>query len=289
MKKIRFFAGAMAMALILSGCGSGTSGESGMHSTSSDLSADTEVKPSQEEVSDEAAGLSEKETDTTAAEPLETEGEAFDGIVSCNIGDTITFGSYEQDNNTENGAEAIEWIVLDTEGENALLLSKYGLDALAYNSSDEAVTWENCELRQWLNDTFYQAAFSESQREVIIQVTNINPDNERWGTSGGNDTKDFVFLLSIDEAETYFSDRNETLWTQATLYAVERGAYVADNGDSPWWLRSPGDHNEGGFCAAYVDYPPAGVVLSGYAAQRNSRVVRPALWVKTQSDSAGNE
>ena len=100
---------------------------------------------------------------------------------------------------------------------------KYGLDAQAYNSSDEAVTWENSGLRQWLNDTFYKSAFSEAQREVIIPVINVNPDNERWGTSGGNDTNDTVFLLSIEEAESYFSDRNETLWTQATPYAVAQG------------------------------------------------------------------
>ena len=60
------------------------------------------------------------------------ENEEFAGIPSCKIGDTVSFGSYEQDNNTENGAEAIEWIVLDVEGENVLLLSKYGLDAQAY-------------------------------------------------------------------------------------------------------------------------------------------------------------
>ena len=74
-----------------------------------------------------------------------------------------------------------------------------------------------------------------------------------------------VFALSIEEAEAYFPDRDDNLWAEATPYAAEQGAYVADNGFSPWWLRSPGDHNEGGFCAAYVDYPPVGVSIGGYA------------------------
>lgn len=268
LRKRGILAGLLAMALLLNGCNAGTTKESSTQSTSSGQS-ETEVG-------------SEPLTENT------DENEEFAGISSCNIGDTVSFGCYEQDNNTENGAEAIEWIVLDAEGENVLLLSKYGLDAQAYNSSDEAVTWENSGLRQWLNDTFYKTAFSEAEKGVIIPVTNVNPDNERWGTSGGNDTNDTVFLLSIDEAETYFSDRNETLWTQATPYAVEQGAFVADNGDSPWWLRSPGDHNDGGFCAAYVDYRPSGVSLSGYAAQKSSRTVRPSLWVKTQSDSTSD-
>lgn len=266
MRKRGILAGLLVMALLLNGCNAGTTKESSTQSTSS--------------------GQSETEVSSDLLTERTEESEEFAGISSCNIGDTISFGSYEQDNNTENGTETIEWIVLDAEGENVLLLSKYGLDAQAYNSSDEAVTWENSGLRQWLNDTFYKTAFSEAEKEVITPVTNVNPDNEKWGTSGGNDTNDTVFLLSIDEAEAYFSDRNEMLWAQATPYAVEQGAFVADNGDSPWWLRSPGDHNDGGFCAAYVDYRPAGVSLSGYAAQKNSRTVRPSLWVKTQSDSA---
>ena len=265
MRKRGILAGFLAMALFLNGCNAGTAKESSTQST--------------------VSGHPETEISSEALEEGTDENEEFAGIPSCKIGDTVSFGSYEQDNNTENGAEAIEWIVLEAEGENVLLLSKYGLDAQAYNSSDEAVTWENSGLRQWLNDTFYKSAFSEAQREVIIPVINVNPDNERWGTSGGNDTNDTVFLLSIEEVESYFSDRNETLWTQATPYAVAQGAFVADNGDSPWWLHSPGDHNDGGFCAAYVDYRPSGVSLSGYAAQRNSRTVRPSLWVKTQSGS----
>lgn len=260
--------GILAITLFLNGCKAGTTKDS----------------------STQGASSGQPETELSSESSIENfdKNEEFVGITSCNIGDAVFFGSYEQDNNTENGEETIEWIVLDAKGENVLLLSKYGLDAQAYNSSDEAVTWESSSLRQWLNDTFYNAAFSEAQKEVIIPVINVNLDNERWGTSGGNDTKDTVFLLSIEEAETYFSDRNETFWTQATPYAVEQGAFVADNGDSPWWLRSPGDHNDGGFCAAYVDYRPSGVSLSGYAAQNNSRTVRPSLWVKTQSDGSAD-
>ena len=314
-------AGGLALLLLFNGCNAGTAQESGSQNTSfrsqeesgsqnTDFSPQEEsstqntgVRPQEESstsssglnsqetgrVSGSGSGLPETEADASVPAGTAENGGEFTGIAPCNVGDTISFGSYEQDNNKENGAEEIEWIVLDADGENVLLLSKYGLDARAYNSSDAAVTWENSELRQWLNDTFYQTAFSKAQQEVIIPVTNVNPDNERWGTSGGNDTQDAVFLLSIDEAENYFSDRNETLWIQATPYAVEQGAYVADNGDSPWWLRSPGDHNEGGFCAAYVDYRPSGVSLSGYAVQYNSRAVRPALWVKTQADSASDD
>ena len=67
------------------------------------------------------------------------------------IGAVVTFGAYEQDNNTSNGKEKIEWIVLATEGDKSLVISKYILDCQPYNTSRAEVTWEICTLRTWLN------------------------------------------------------------------------------------------------------------------------------------------
>ncbi len=280
MKKSLLLSLVLATVLLLNSCGSEPQKDQGVQDN-------TGVSQTE---NGSGEGLSEEDKTTGTEEVAENKEEEreFTGISYNSIGDTVTFGGYEQDNDTKNGTELIEWVVLDTDGENVLLLSKYGLDAQAYNTSGETVTWENSTLRRWLNETFYEAAFNEAERQAIITVTNVNPDNERWGTSGGNDTEDMVFLLSIGETETYFADRNDTLWTEATPYAVQQGAFVSDDGCSPWWLRSPGDDNDGGFCAAYVDYPPTGVVLSGYAAERNSRVVRPAVWVKTGTVGSGN-
>ena len=50
-------------------------------------------------------------------------------IRKASIGDYVTFGMYEQDNDKSNGAEAIEWQVLDKKDGKVLLLSKYALDA----------------------------------------------------------------------------------------------------------------------------------------------------------------
>lgn len=60
------------------------------------------------------------------------------------VGNIVTFGCYEQDNNLSNDAEAIEWIVLDVQDKKCLLLSKYGLDAKPYNAEYTATTWEKC-------------------------------------------------------------------------------------------------------------------------------------------------
>ena len=97
------------------------------------------------------------------------------GMVSA--GDIITFGRYEQDGNTVNDPEAIEWQVLEVEDGHALLISKYALDEKKYNEKYENVTWETCTLRAWLNGEFYNSAFSSEEKGQIRQVTLKNPNN----------------------------------------------------------------------------------------------------------------
>ena len=81
------------------------------------------------------------------------------------IGREVIFGSYEQDGNTGNGAEDIEWIILARTGDNALLLSKYGLDTKRYNEGYGDVTWGQSDIRSWLNGSFMDTAFTVRSRE----------------------------------------------------------------------------------------------------------------------------
>lgn len=80
------------------------------------------------------------------------------------VGDYVTFGSYEQDNDTSNGKEPVEWLVLDVQSDKALLLSKYVLDEKAYNDEEIYVTWEGCSLRNWLNNDFTNSAFTKMNK-----------------------------------------------------------------------------------------------------------------------------
>ena len=75
---------------------------------------------------------------------------------SDNVGETIVFGAYEQDNDTSNGAEPIEWSVLAKEDDRILVISQYALDCQPYNKKNESVIWETCSLRSWLNDIFLE-------------------------------------------------------------------------------------------------------------------------------------
>lgn len=209
------------------------------------------------------------------------------------VGNYVTFGEYSQ---TAAGKDMtpIEWLVLARDGNKALLISRYGLDAQKYNTINTGVTWEKCTLRTWLNNAFYNKAFNSAEQTAIL-ITSV--DNSKcqgyWSTEGGNNTQDKVFLLSYAEANKYFDVEN---WQNngatdnvksrvaPTVYAIAQGAgknssyKTADGIDAGrWWLRSPGVSQ---YDAAYVSTDG-----SLYANRVNvgSGSVRPALWVNIEA------
>lgn len=210
------------------------------------------------------------------------------------VGNYVTFGTYPQ-TKAGNDATPIEWLVLARDGNKALLISRYGLDAQPYNIVYTDVTWENCTLRTWLNWTFYNKAFSSAEQSAILTTNVDNSKNQcysGWNTSGGNNTQDKVFLLSYAEANKYFDVEN---WQNngatdnvksrvaPTVYAIAQGAgkissYKTDDGIDAgwWWLRSPGDFQN---YAAIVSNVGS---LYDYNVSSGSGSVRPALWVNIE-------
>ena len=210
------------------------------------------------------------------------------------VGNYVSFGTYPQ-TKAGNDATPIEWLVLARDGNKALLISRYGLDAQPYNTDYTSVTWETCTLRTWLNGTFYNKAFSSAEQAAILTTDVDNSKNQcysGWNTSGGNNTQDKVFLLSYAEANKYFDVEN---WQNngatdnvksrvaPTVYAIAQGAgkissYKTDDGIDAgwWWLRSPGDFQN---YAAIVSNVGS---LYDYNVSSGSGSVRPALWVNIE-------
>ncbi len=207
--------------------------------------------------------------------------EKWNKIKNIKIGDSYTFGTYEQDNNTSNGKEAIEWTVLDKDGMSLLLVSKQALAWQQYNTSYTDVTWENCTLRKWLNGTFLNNAFS-TEEQAQIQNTTVSADNNpQYSTNPGNATTDKVFLLSINEVEKYFNS-NEARKCAPTAYAEAQGVWTSDTYKAPsgaatcwWWLRSPGS-NQDEAAGVYVD---GSVGEYGRNVNHVHGAVRPAMWI----------
>lgn len=190
-------------------------------------------------------------------------------------GEYITFGKYEQDNNLDNGSENIEWLVLKVENNEALVISKDALDCIPYNDEYIDITWENSNVREWLNNDFYNKAFSDDEKN-IINTTNVAADkNGTHNTEPGISTKDKIFLLSSLEASEYF-ESNEQRQCKPTQYALSKNVYVGINGNCFWWLRTPGS-TQNAASSVYVD----GIINeTGYMVNHGNNTVRPAMWIQ---------
>lgn len=202
------------------------------------------------------------------------------------VGGSLFFGSYEQDGDESNGKEEIEWIVLEKETDRILVISKSVLDHQPYNTVCTDVTWSNCSLRQWLNDEFLNAAFSEEEKAAIPAVGVSADENPEYSTDPGSATQDKNFLLSINEVNRYFSSDNVRT-VHPTAYAKEQGAFVEETtGNSWWWLRSPGK-NRSYAASVFVNgvvnysgyYTITGSFNQGSGVNYWGGSVRPVLWI----------
>lgn len=207
------------------------------------------------------------------------------------VGNYVSFGTYPQ-TKAGNDATPIEWLVLARDGNKALLISRYGLDAQRYNKDTTSVTWETCTLRTWLNGTFYNKAFSSAEQAAILTTNVDNSKNQcysGWSTNGWKNTQDKVFLLSYAEANkyfgvTYYNSSNTKSRVAPTAYAIAHGAWTSSSDKTAdsvnagwWWLRSPGSDQRS---AAYVF---ADGSLYDLSVSSDSASVRPALWVNIEA------
>lgn len=191
--------------------------------------------------------------------------------LKVSIGDYVTFGHFEQDNNLTNGKEPIEWQVLDVKDGKAFLLSRYGLATESYSDRGED-TWETCHLRSWLNDDFLNEAFNTKDLERIVETFLSADKNPKYNTNPGKPTNDKVFLLSIAEAEKYFS-------SDAARKCTPTASAFKGIDSFWWWLRSPGSSL--GRPAGVGD--DGTIIYGGLVPVYSMVVVRPAIWVELDS------
>ena len=120
-------------------------------------------------------------------------------VNSLKVKDDVTmikFGKYYKSNN--NTLEPIEWDILYKDNIKTLLLSKYVIDAQAwdklpfdqymaryfklaetYNTTEQIpITWSCCTLREWLNKDFYNLAFNSNERKNILLTENFTKDEK---------------------------------------------------------------------------------------------------------------
>ena len=197
--------------------------------------------------------------------------------------------------------EPIKWRILSENDGKALILAELILDSQEFHPSTSSHTengktiyannWEYSTIRKWLNETFYNVAFNDLQKALIVATELNNKTTAPDGSSNSyatcqNNTTDKVFLLSYtDMLNTSYgfnsnSGNYDTARRKKTSdYAQVQGAYTSTDsrylGNGWWWLRSPRDDDGIYASGVYCD----GDVRSNYHVLRTNSGVVPALTI----------
>lgn len=234
-RKVLSFLITFAFSLFVIGCGSVEKNDEVVNEAVEESDDENEVAPK--------IDVESEENDDADLELVASMDDSmkFDQV---SVGDVVSFGRYE--------GKEIEWYVLEIGDGEAVLFSQDILWNTSYNEEPVDITWENCSLRAYLNGEFYNDSFDSSEKEMIQTVTNENADHPCYGTSGGNQTQDNVWLLSFDDLVKYMGVSEEIyvsycngqmgeeefeeycLATDSRLLPAHHGAATS------WWSRTPG-------------------------------------------------
>lgn len=194
------------------------------------------------------------------------------------VGADYAFGSYEQDNDVSNGKESINWIVLEKSGNKLMLITEYALDAKEYNDTKTDVTWENCSLRTWLNNSFYEEAFSDEEKSLIELTTVVADENPDFSNNPGNNTEDKVFLLSKSELNKLnYSNKVCYMTPYCKSEKLEKSSGTFNGTDKCWWwLRGAGEAEQ----KVYHVNTDGGTDKYGF--YKDILGVRPVIWIEVK-------
>ena len=202
-----------------------------------------------------------------------------DSGIKIRVGDYVSLGHWEQNDNKGDGTESIRWLVIDVVGSDLFLLSDKALANLPFNKKSDGTAWAGSFLRQWLNNDFYTAAFS-TEEAAAIRTTKVEDTVEHtyapWNTASrfSGVTEDKVFCLSFLEAGNLLTVQ----WaccepTAVVAKSKNKILTMKSNGQTYcyWWLRTSSYKKNAmmiagdGFSSAYEHQPQI--------------CVRPVLWV----------
>lgn len=150
------------------------------------------------------------------------------------------------------------WLVAQIEQGKRLLVKKNPMDVdLAYQSGESDFSWARSDLRNWLEQEYFQQCFSAVEQEMVLQTRIETEPNSLYGTNGGEASNDHMFLLDESQAKQC------------------RGFLKVSGNQREWWLRTPGKEADS---AAFVSAKGA-VMRCGYTVDSKDISVRPAIWV----------
>lgn len=229
----------------------------------------------------------------------------FLGETDIEVGDSVYFGNYQYGAILE--VEPMLWDVIDMQDGMALLISHYTFRPMYYykqgQSNEDVVSdtnWEESNVRYFLNNDFYEEAFSVEERNRIIEVTIDNPTSDVFfetyipiiyndrrensafryeeNTNPCGETNDKIFLLSMNEVEKYYGPLYSD---ELHAYATNATCVTRSGGDSEWLLRSQGSR---GYRSLYIMKNEFQFEVGVSSDSKNSNkaylALRPAMWVE---------
>lgn len=198
-----------------------------------------------------------------------------DGISSVDR-KTVLFGRFYQEASADE-LRPIQWIVLGEKDGYTLLMTKQIIASKGWvNEGRNGVTWAQTDLRHWLDNEFFNTAFSFVEQKNMALFNAVQHQNPRYDTPAGEGTVDRVSILSYQELIHYMPTNLERK-TKPTEYAIKQGCYLNPDGDSAWWLRSPGPN------AAVPEHLASWGNLGArtHYVDDSSIGVRPVIWVNS--------
>ena len=176
----------------------------------------------------------------------------------------IFFGKYYQNNiSVPIPTEPIEWLVLYNDNHKALLVSRYILEWKQINSKNIS-NWTNSELNTFLQNDFFNNAFSNKEKSAIIE----NNNNEK------------ISLMTKKDVENYFENMQELKAGEASFYVlteIHSGTSFVLNKKLTfdYWLKPYDDIKD---ICEYVD-------LNGkvnFSNVEDFKGIRPTMWVSLE-------
>ena len=187
-------------------------------------------------------------------------------------GQSLRFGLYEQDNDSSNGPEEIEWTVLAVEDGKAMLISRYLLDVQPYHALQTPVTWRDCGLRLWLNGEFLEAAFPGALKDRLLTTKIL--DYKKTEEENQVVSEDLVYVLHPTEASLLLGNPEGRMCTPTAYCSAMAGTQ-----DVNWRLRASGEASS----YAFTVKP-----LGDYSCWISDKAcgIRPVIWVDAEQPSS---
>ena len=194
-------------------------------------------------------------------------------LKSAAVGDRVLWGRFETDPG-HFGKERLHWIVIDKGEDYISLLSEKGISGGVYHHKHQDISWENCDLRKYLNSDVFTGMFSKYEAADVIPQNN-----------------DMLSLLTVEEAESVFaSDKERELaitekakqdGTNINVMSYHNYWGMKGYSSSWWWLR--GENGRSDIYAPIVTVD--GTILEKTkAVNKPNGAIRPVIRVKYSNE-----